>query len=291
MLRNWGEGLSGLIGTAAAQLQAQARCQAPVSRELAAFQIGGSMLVLLVGWILYRAWPSARERRWHLAEPDAKDAGPLIAEVQALASSAGVHPVPVLRLDAANPGIAGYAYGAGERARLGLTGGLVVTQVLDPAGFRAVVRHELGHIANRDVPWTYYAMAVWWAFLGLAVAPVVVLFAFRDLNYLLRLGWRTAALAGLVGLTIAALLRVRESYADARAAQWGSAESLDRLLASAPRMASRRPAALRTHPDPAERRHLLADPDGLTPARVGRSSPPGSWAVPPWRAWATWPPW
>lgn len=254
-----GEGLSGLIGTAAAQL----RCQAPVSRELAAFQIGCSTLVLLVGWILYRAWPSARERRWHLAEPDPSDAGPLIAEVQALAASAGIHPVPVLRLDAANPSVTGYAYGAGERARLGLTGGLVVTQVLDPAGFRAIVRHELGHVANRDVPWTYYAMAVWWAFLGLAVAPVVVLFAFRDLNYLLRLGWRTAALAGLVALTIAALLRVRESYADARAAEWGSADSLDRLLASAPRRVSRRPAPLRTHPDPAQRRHLLADPDGL----------------------------
>lgn len=257
------EALSGLIGTASAQLQEQARCQAPVSREQAAVELGGCLLVLVVAWLVYRGWPRIRERRAHLTPPDPVDAAVLVAEVGSLADSAAVDPVPALRLEPANPMVAGYAYGAGSDLRLGVTGGLVVSQVLDPPGFRAVIRHELGHVANRDVPWTYYAMAVWWAFLALAVTPVVVLFAFRDLNYLLRLGWRTAVLAALVALTIAALLRVRESYADARAAEWGSAEALDAQLAASPPGKSRRPAQLRTHPTTNERRRLLADPDGL----------------------------
>jgi Zn-dependent protease with chaperone function len=255
--------LADQIGTAAEQLAAEHQCRLRVSREQGLVQLAGSVVVLLAAYVGYRLWPRVLERRAHLTPADPHEAQALLREVGALSAEAGVDPPPRVRLDATNTAMTGFAYGSGRPPRLGLTGGLVVSQVLDPGVFRAVVRHELGHVADRDVPWTYYAAALWWSFLGLAVVPAVVLFATRDLGYLLRLGWRTVALAALVALTVTALLRVREAYADARAAQWGSGPDLDRVLAGAPESASHRPAALRTHPTNSSRRTILADPDRL----------------------------
>lgn len=251
------------VGTMTAQLQAQAQCRSGLSREQAAFAAVGSAAILLFGWVGYRLLPSWRIRRRGLTAPDPEDGAPLVAEVAALAASAGVNPTPGLHLEVGNPAVSGFAFGTAGRAQLGVTGGLVVSQVLDPPGFAAVVRHELGHVANRDVPWTYYALSVWWAFLGLAVLPVVAIFAVRDIDYLLRLGWRTLALTGLVALTTTALLRTRELYADDRAAQWGSRAALDRLLAAQREVRATWPRALRTHPSADVRRSLLADPDGM----------------------------
>ena len=255
--------LAAAIGTAAEQLGVEQQCRSAVSREQALVQLAGSAVVLLAAYLGYRLWPAVMQRRGHLVPADPQDARALLDEVAALSAEAEVDPAPEVRLDAANPAVAGFAYGAGRPPRLGLTGGLVVSQVLDPPAFRAVVRHELGHVAERDVPWTYYAAALWWSFLALAVLPVAVMFAARDPGYLLRLGWRTLALAALVALTVTALLRVREAYADARAAQWGSGPDLDRLLAGAAQARSRRPRMLRTHPSNTSRRAALADPDLL----------------------------
>ena len=53
-------------------------------------------------------------------------------------------------LGPARPPPDGLAFGLpGTTGRL--TGGLVVRQATDPPAFRAVVRHELAHIRNRDV--------------------------------------------------------------------------------------------------------------------------------------------
>lgn len=238
-------------------------CRADVSREQAGAVLLGVLAVLVVAWALYRAWPAWRERRRDLVALDDPESAALRAAVEGLAAAAGVRPVPLLRVAVTDPAVAGFAYGAGRRMRLGLSGGLVVTQVLDPQAFDAVVRHELGHVADRDVRWTGYAICAWWSFVVVALAPVVVSFATRDAAYLLRLGWRTVALALLVGLSITALLRTRELYADARAHEWGSGPALDRLLATGGRPGRRRPAALRLHPRPDQRRALLADPDGL----------------------------
>lgn len=255
------EALDALLGRGEA-------CRADVSREQAGAVLLGVLAVLVVAWALYRTWPGWRERRRHLVALDDPESALLRAAVEGLADAAGVRPVPLLRVAATDPAVAGFAYGAGRRMRLGLSGGLVVTQVLDPPAFDAVVRHELGHVADRDVRWTGYAICAWWSFVVVALSPVVVSFATRDAAYLLRLGWRTVALALLVGMSITALLRTRELYADARAHEWGSGPALDRLLATGDRPVRarpgwRRPGALRLHPRPDQRRALLADPDGL----------------------------
>ena len=73
----------------------------------------------------------------------------------------------------------GLAFGHPGRYSVAVGGGLVVKQVADPPAFRAVVRHELAHIRNRDVGITYFALAVWYAFLLVAVIPFVFVAAGR----------------------------------------------------------------------------------------------------------------
>lgn len=258
----------GLFGAETAALAQQAACRADVQREQAVVALGGTGLVLAVGWVAYRLRPRWQDRRRRLEPLDPADGEALLREVDALAAEAGLARVPTVRLDAANPGVQAFVYGAGGDARLALTGGLVVQQVLDPSAFRAVVRHELAHLANRDVPWTYYTVSAWWSFLLLALAPTAVVLAVTDTPYAVSLGTRVAVLATLVALVVASVLRAREVYADARAAG-GDPEALDRVLAGQPPTSSRRPEALRLHPSATLRRTLLREPDRLFRAGWG----------------------
>ncbi len=250
------------VDRAWAAFEARRACLSSLSWEQVGAASVGALLVLVVAWVAYRWRPSWRERRSHLSAVDPVDGAGLLAEVDALSGGGGVR-TPSVRIDAANPGVQAFAYGAGRRQRLGLTGGLVVQQVLDPPAFRAVVRHELGHVANRDVAWTYYTVSVWWSFIAVALVPVVVVFAISSPNYVLRLGWRVLALAALVAVVGAGLLRIREAYADAQAASWGSRDALVRILGTAPDGTGRRPQWLRVHPTPKERLELLTHPAGL----------------------------
>jgi Zn-dependent protease with chaperone function len=258
-----GELAGGLVGTTSSELQRMAACRADMTREQAAFTIAGSLLVLAAAWAAYRLLPFWREHRRRLVPVDPRDGQALLDEVAAISAQAGLARPPAVRLDAANPGVQAYVYGGGGDLRVGMTGGLVVQRLLDPPGFRAVLRHELAHVANRDVPWTYYTVAVWWSFLGLALVPVVVVFLFANPTYVLRLGWRSLLLALLVALVAASVLRAREAFADARSVEWGPSADLDRVLAAQPASRGRRPQQLRVHPLASERRALLADPDRL----------------------------
>ena len=254
---------SHLLGTLTEELQRQTVCRSGVSREQTLFAVAGALVVLAAAWVIYRLRPRWRERRSNLVSLSADSAPALLSDVSATATAAGLAESPQVRVDAANPGVQAFVYGAGRDVRMGMTGGLVVQNVLDRPAFTAVLRHELGHLANRDIPWTYYTVSVWWAFLGIGVVPVVAIFTLSDPTYVLRLGWRTALLALLVAVVSTGLLRTRETYADARAADWGSRVDLERILAAQPASRRGRPAWLRTHPAPAQRRLLLQDSDGL----------------------------
>ncbi|MGJ7441997.1 M48 family metalloprotease [Aquipuribacter sp. MA13-6] len=262
-----GELAAGSATDTALVLAEQTACRSGVSREQALSSLVGTTMVLAAAYGLYRLLPLWRTRRAHLVRLDEVDGASLHAAVEQEARRVGLRRLPTVLVDVSNPAVQGFVFGTSRHPRLGVTGGLVVLQVTDPAAFRAVLRHELAHLANRDVPWAYYTVSVWWAFVGLALVPVVAVLAVSDLAYVLRLGWRTLVLSVLVLLLRNAVLRAREAYADARAAGWGSAGDLDRVLALAqaadPREAPRHRRALRRHPAPQERRRLLRDPDGL----------------------------
>ena len=97
-------------------------------------------------------------------------------------------------------------------------GGLVTRQLADPPAFRAVVRHELAHLRNRDVDLTYATVSLWYAFLLVGVLPFALVVCGRGQST------RSSPWAGgcsrspaLVYLTRNAVLRAREVFADVRA--------------------------------------------------------------------------
>ena len=196
----------------------------PASAQLYRYQawwmLGGTAALLLVAAALMLAAPLWITRRRKLRPLDARPMRrPWSHEVaRARARSRASTPPPPLSgtRSTRRPAVSPSDTRAATRVALG--GGLVVKQAADPPAFRAVVRHELAHIRNRDVGITYFTIAVWYAFLLVAVrprssSPCSTRAATRSRTSPARL----AVLALLVYLTRNAVLRSREVYADLRA--------------------------------------------------------------------------
>ena len=116
-------------------------------------------------------------------------------------------------------------------------GGLVTRQIADPPAFRAVVRHELAHLRNRDVgPHVRDHRRSGTRSCSSGVLPFAVVVSTSRQRHLVALGWRLLALAALVYLTRNAVLRAREVYADVRASVPDGREgALRRILGGLPR--------------------------------------------------------
>ena len=203
-------------------------------------------------------------RRRKLQPLTAADAPAVVEEVAELAREQELDP-PRLFWNPLDASAGGLAFGHPGRYSVAIGGGLVVKQVADPPAFRAVVRHELAHIRNRDVGITYFTLAVWYAFLLVAVVPFIVTLLGDAL--LPNVMWRLAVLALLVYLTRNAVLRSREVYADLRASvPDGPGGALRRVLAALPRPKTDPLTGVRSaHPDPARRLAALDDTRPLFP--------------------------
>lgn len=224
------------------------------------WMVAGVMLVLTVGAALTIAWPRVKERRGGFRPLEAEDAPEALATLAELSREAGVRNEPRWVWNPLQPGATGVAFGHPGRYAVGLTGGLVVRHTTDPDGFRAIVRHELAHIRNRDVGLTYATLALWYAFLLAAVVP----FAFTLIDegeFALSVTWRLLALAALVYLTRNAVLRSREIYADLRAsATDGPRGALARVVGALRVRPDRLPGRLLAlHPSPERRVAALRD--------------------------------
>ena len=242
-------------------------------------------------YALHPWWLTRRRRLVRLASGDNDD---VLADLALLSRQAGLPNPPTWLLAPYAGTHGGQAFGLPRRRRVALDVGLLVRFDTDRPGFRAVVRHELAHLRNRDVDRAYLTIAVWWSFVLVALTPFVVLSLIPDL---LRRPLGTAlrgigdnpgklihrlatvlVLAAVVYLARNAILRAREIHADVVAAESDSDRALPRVVAALPWPpvgAWRRPA-LRprgglsrygTHPSPAERVRTLNDPDRL--ARMG----------------------
>ena len=240
-------------------------CVMDTTRPMAWWMLGGLALVLVLAAVLTLLRPWWKERRSGLRALSADDAPAVVAEVGELAAETGVHPAPRLVWNPLDPAPTGLAYGSPGRYAVALTGGLVVRHATDPDAFRAVVRHELAHIRNRDVDLTYFAVSLWHAFLIGAVVPFALTLLDEGAGVIVRVTWRLLALAALVYLTRNAVLRSREVYADVRASIGpGARGAIQRVLAALPRSPAppwRR--LLRVHPDPAARAATVDDPRPL----------------------------
>ena len=250
----------------AAASQEYSRCVSALYRDQAWWMLGGTAALLLVAAALLLATPLWITRRRRLRPLTAEDAPAAVAEIRELAREAGVGEPRTLwnPLDASSGGL---AFGHPGRYSIAVGGGLVVKQATDPAAFRAIVRHELAHIRNRDVGITYFTLSIWYAFLLVSVVPFVVTLFDESVGTVWGLLWRLAVLAVLVYLTRNAVLRSREVYADVRASvPDGPNGALRRVLAGLPEQATSLLARLRrVHPDPARRRAAIDDTRPLFP--------------------------
>ncbi len=239
-------------------------CTAQLYRYQVWWMLGGTAALLLAAAAIMVATPLWITRRRKLQPLTAADAPAVLEEVAELAREQELDP-PRLFWNPLDASVGGLAFGHPGRYSVAIGGGLVVKHVADPPAFRAVVRHELAHIRNRDVGITYFTLAVWYAFLLVAVIPFTVTLLGDAL--LPRVMWRLAVLALLVYLTRNAVLRSREVYADLRASvPDGPGGALRRVLAALPRPKTDPLTRVRsTHPDPARRLAALDDTRPLFP--------------------------
>lgn len=258
-------------------------CMTATRRANAAGMALGMATLLAVAATIYWLFPAWKCRRERLRPLDAEDVDEeVVTYLAGLCREAGLSRPPRFVWDPLDAASHGLAFGRVGDYYVALSGGLVTQFYTDRPAFRAVVLHELAHLRNADVTKTYLTVAVWWAFVAVALAPFVLAFAYALLRFgrgpgdLARLGWPVIPLALLVYLSRNAVLRTREIYADVRASVWdGPDGALRRLLgADMPAPGGWWRAALRAHPQASERRRALDDTRPLF--RMG-----------PWEALAT----
>lgn len=247
------------------------QCRAPAERSNAFWIIGGVAMLMGVAGLIYWTFPGRKIRRDRLVPLSAEDAPEVVNYLTQLCRAMKLSPLPAFLWNPLNRASGGLAFGRLGKYYVSLTGGLVMQFYTDLPAFRAVILHELAHLRNADVDRTYFAVAVWQAFLIAALLPFSVTVFENGWAYVFSVSWRVAALAGLVFLIRNAVLRTREMYADVRASIWdGSTHALDRVLNSLSR-----PGAgtwhnlLRVHPHPDIRRQTLQDPGRLLPMGAG----------------------
>lgn len=253
----------------------------------------GFLAVMVVAAGFFWGIPAWKARRGHVVELDGEvdvdgDLAPLLAE---LVAAAGLDRAPRFVMNPARATTNAVVFGRTGRPTVCLDGGLVARRKDDPAGFRAVVLHELAHIRNGDVTITYATVALWRAFLIAVLIPELALLAWelsaaawprpttggtdpaviRNLVAIFGDAQRPVAihelvrfafLAILVYLTRADILRAREIYADRDAVAWGADPRHWRTGPATPaRNAVRSFVELwRTHPRWDRRTRSLTDP-------------------------------
>ena len=243
------------------RVTAASRCLAEANKPIAIWMISGTALLIGLAGIIYWMWPVLKIKRQGLVPLSAEDSPDMIAYLNDLCHEIGLFHPPIFLLDASNLGISGLTFGRKGRYYLAIPGGLVVMFTTDRPAFRAIMLHELAHLRNADVTKTYFTLAIWWAFVVVALVPFAVTSFDEGISWIINMVWRVFILALLVYLTRNAVLRSREVYADVRASAWdGPSGSLGRMLERLPRpkMGSWR-SMLQVHPDPAERLHALED--------------------------------
>jgi Zn-dependent protease with chaperone function len=241
-------------------------CMAPANLRQGAWIAAGLLLLFGAAFALYWATPIWKLRRGQLEPLSHEDAPEVLAALGELVAVAGLSRQPHFVWSPTNPAISGLAFGRLGRYHVALSGGLVSRFYTDPAQFRAIVLHELAHLHNRDVDRTYFTVAIWYAFLLVALVPFLATRFIVPSEHLFAVSWRLLALTSLVLLTRNEVLRTREHYADLRALAWdGDASALPRLFESqrppAPQASwrTRVRALLDFHPSFAQRLALLRD--------------------------------
>lgn len=244
-----------------AEQVAVAQCVAPAERANAGWSIGGAAMLLVVAGVIFYLLPALKIRRSSLTLLSARDAPDVVAYLEHLCREAGFARPPNFMWNPLNSSGSALAFGRPGQYYVALNGGLVTQFYTDQPAFRAVVLHELAHLRNSDVSKTYFAVAIWQAFVLVGLIPFAFSLLNNSLDYVLSVSWRVLALTVIVFLMRNAVLRAREVYADVRASVWdGRKGALRRMVQALPVLqATHWPSVMQLHPEPEQRCQALDD--------------------------------
>ncbi|MFJ3213660.1 M48 family metalloprotease [Streptomyces flaveolus] len=234
--------------------------------------------LLLVGAaVLFGVLPLWKARRSRVVPLEAVDPdGQLRARIDLLVTQTGLRKTPRVVVDPAAATAGAVVFGSTRRPVLCLHGGLLAVHRADPVRFRAVMLHELAHIANRDITLTYATVAVWRVFFLLVLVPALLWEGYQvyeDITagsgpYLDRDVLLAVLTAAPVHLARSEILRGREIWADLTALRWtadprGWPTAVTRPAGAVRRTLRRLAGLWNTHPHISLRQEALADPEPL----------------------------
>lgn len=251
------------------------------------FPAGLLLAIFALASVLYWLHPLYLQRQGRLRLLTREAAPALQRETRSLARQVGLKSLPTLLLGPAQKK-EGQAFGFPNRYLLRLDGGLQQVLQNNPGAFRALVLHELAHLVNGDVGRGYFAKAAWTATFWLATIALMlgviwllgstliekIMTGTLDIArvFTVNLPAAVSLLAQGAGATwvvkaaYASLLRVRETFADWRAAQWGAEPMLVDILTRTVHREKTDRGWLkwwRVHPTARQRLEALQRPDQL----------------------------
>ncbi|MFF9147279.1 M48 family metalloprotease [Streptomyces sp. NPDC014861] len=238
---------------------------------------GWPLLLVVMAWLLFAALPRWKSRRGRVIPLESVDPdGTVRAQLRELCAATDVASMPRVVVDPAATSVSAVVFGRTRRPVICLHGGLLAVRESDQQRFRAVLLHELAHIANRDITLTYLTVSLWRVFLALVLLPFVLCWGYVAYGVVadggtLRLDRAAASavvMVALLYLVRSDTLRSREIYADLTAARWG-ADPRGWSLTTVPQRSTARRALdsflqlWRTHPRWGLRQGAFADPAPL----------------------------
>lgn len=255
--------------------------------------VASAILVVLV--LVHRCTRGLEIRR-HGLQPLERGRFPLIdAIIDDVLAEAGIRRRPQFLIEPLMTALWGRAFGSTRRPAVTVTIGLV--RARSPGELitaRALIRHELAHVANRDLDVAGLSRISLLVFVAAVAVPIVVITGVRNPGDVVPIVWRLAAVAFAIGLIRAALLRSREHDADVRASVWAEANGdapflasafVDRHLGTTGRGFQRRALRLAhprsrgrlldSHPGCTRRAEVVTDPALLLRAGIGESAGAG----------------
>jgi Zn-dependent protease with chaperone function len=186
------------------------------------------LLLVLAAAIFYRGHAVRLRRHYQTRPLTSAEAPRVVADLERCANRLGL---ALPRLEYSPSGLAqGHAFGAGGGEVLLLQGTPALLESSWGEDSRAIALHELAHLANGDSREREKAKAVWTVFLIALFLSQILMLGLSGRRFSGVVILQALAMIGFVRAIWAGLIRVREFYADWRAASQGAKPALERIL-------------------------------------------------------------